>query len=370
MFTASATRNRQGAAVGVVVKCALLQNFVSVTKITDRIIHALFKGKPETRVVSCYSPTNVSDEKDVAEFYESLNQTVLHIPLHTCLVIGGDFNTQVSNCFSYHSNTNRDGQLILDCIHEHNLLMTNTPFCKPKSRLWTFRAPNKFKSQIDFILCQKRWRNSIMDSQAHSSSDSIGSDHRIVCAKLSLSVTTKKHPPKSRLNWDAITTNRVAASRIENQISSDWEALERTQINSYKVYVEICNKAGSATLPPRVAFKTSVCHTNEVNAVRKVVISAQPEKVSTAQTTLRQTYDETQEKHYYDILRAFDSCESTNALHNAWKLVKQLSGKKPKTIFTEGGAGCLDAWKTYFKQLLSSDNTRTPIQKEMRPDYS
>ena len=117
MFTASATHNRQGAAVGgvgVVVKCALLQNLVSVTKITDRIIHAPFKGNPKTHVISCYSPTNVSDEKDVAEFYESLNQTVLHIPPHACLVIGGDFNAHVSNGFSYHSNTNRNGQLLLD----------------------------------------------------------------------------------------------------------------------------------------------------------------------------------------------------------------------------------------------------------------
>ena len=55
-FTASATRNRQGAAVGGVggvVKCALLQNLVLVTKITDRIILALFKGNPKTRVISC-----------------------------------------------------------------------------------------------------------------------------------------------------------------------------------------------------------------------------------------------------------------------------------------------------------------------------
>ena len=133
--------------------------------------------------------------------------------------------------------------------------------------------------------------------------------------------------------------------------------MERTQTNSYKD-VDICNKAGSAILPPRVAFKTSVRHTNEVNAARKVVIGAQPETVSTAQTTLRNTYDETQGKHYHDILRAFDSCESTNDLHNAWKLVKQLSGKKSKTIFIQG-EDRLDAWKTYFKQLLSSDNTRT-----------
>ena len=44
MSTASSTRDRQGAAVGrvgVVEKCELLQNLVSVTKITDRIIHAV-----------------------------------------------------------------------------------------------------------------------------------------------------------------------------------------------------------------------------------------------------------------------------------------------------------------------------------------
>ena len=82
----------------------------------------------------------------------------------------------------------------------------------------------------------------------------------------------------------------------------------------------------------------------EVNAARKVVISAQPERISPAQTTLRNTYDETQEKHYHDILRAFDSCESTNASHNAWKLVKQLSGNKlKKHLHTRGRSfGCLE----------------------------
>ena len=65
-----------------------------------------------------------------------------------------------------------------------------------------------------------------------------------------------------------------------------------------------------------------------------------------------------QEKHYHDILRAFDSCESTNVLYNAWKLVKQLSGNKSKTVFIQE-EDRLDAWKTYFKQLLSPDNPRT-----------
>ena len=87
MFTASATRNRQGAAVGgvgVVVKCALLQNLVSVTKITDRIIHALFKGNPKAHVISCYSPTNVVMKKTLQSSTKALTRqyyTSLHMPV-------------------------------------------------------------------------------------------------------------------------------------------------------------------------------------------------------------------------------------------------------------------------------------------------
>ena len=55
-----------------------------------------------------------------------------------------------------------------------------------------------------------------MDSQAHSSYNPIGSDHRIVCAKLRLSVRAKKHSSKPDLTMQSQRINR-----IENQISFD-----------------------------------------------------------------------------------------------------------------------------------------------------
>ena len=78
------------------------------------------------------------------------------------------------------------------------------------------------------------------------------------------------NPTRTRLNWDAITTNQDVASRIDTQISTDWESLERNQTNSYMDYVDICNTAGSDILPPREAFRISVRHMNEVNAVHRL----------------------------------------------------------------------------------------------------
>ncbi|XP_038055814.1 craniofacial development protein 2-like [Patiria miniata] len=191
IFTSSATRNRQGAAVGgvaITVQTSLLPLLTSISKINDRIMLAIFKGNPKTYVVSCYSPTNTSDEASITGFYEFLNDTIASIPLHALLVIGGDFNAHVARQFSYHSTTNRNGQLLSDFVNCNNLLITNTLFQKSSKKLWTHRSPNKYLSQIDFILCRKRWRNSILDSLAYSTSDPTGSDHRIVCAKIRLSL--------------------------------------------------------------------------------------------------------------------------------------------------------------------------------------
>ena len=58
MFTASATSNRQGAAIGVVrvvLTSPLIQNLVSITKTTYRTVHALLKGNLKKHVISCHS---------------------------------------------------------------------------------------------------------------------------------------------------------------------------------------------------------------------------------------------------------------------------------------------------------------------------
>ena len=82
MFTASATHNWQDVAVGgvgVVVKYSLLQNLVSITKITDRITHALFKGTLKLISYHAIPRKNVSDETDVEELYENVNHIFPHV---------------------------------------------------------------------------------------------------------------------------------------------------------------------------------------------------------------------------------------------------------------------------------------------------
>ena len=47
--------------------------FNKCEKMSLRIITANFNGNPIMTVISCYSPTNVSDEADVTEFYNNMS---------------------------------------------------------------------------------------------------------------------------------------------------------------------------------------------------------------------------------------------------------------------------------------------------------
>ena len=44
---------------------------------------AMFNGNPSATIISCYSPTNVSEETDLIAFYNELSSFVRSIPKHS-----------------------------------------------------------------------------------------------------------------------------------------------------------------------------------------------------------------------------------------------------------------------------------------------
>ena len=51
---------------------------------------ATFNGNPRAIIISCYSPSNVSEETELVTFYDELSSLVRSIPKHNMLVISGD----------------------------------------------------------------------------------------------------------------------------------------------------------------------------------------------------------------------------------------------------------------------------------------
>jgi hypothetical protein len=79
---------------------------------SDRIMSVSFTGDVCTHIVTCHSPTNVSTDLEVEQFYAELATCVQSFPPHDIVVIAGDLNAHLGkdtcNTNAYYSTT---GQL-------------------------------------------------------------------------------------------------------------------------------------------------------------------------------------------------------------------------------------------------------------------
>ena len=195
LATVSAWKNSVNTAVGgvgLLIGPRALKTQNSIEKIQPRMMAATFNGNPRATIISCYSPTNVSEENELVTFYDELSSLVRSIPKHIVLVIGGDMNAQIgkngNNKYSLHNTSNRNGQHLTDFMIENRLACLNTNYQKTEGKLWTYTYTNNSKAQIDYVLINKKWKNSAMNSEAYSSFEGVPSDHRIVTAKIRLSL--------------------------------------------------------------------------------------------------------------------------------------------------------------------------------------
>ena len=112
--------------VGMLIGPRALKSLKSIEKIQAPMMVAMFTGNPSATIISFYSPTNVSKEKDLITFYNELSSLVRCIPKHNVLIIGGDMidqiNKNVNNKFSLHNSSNRNGEHLTDLTLENRLV--------------------------------------------------------------------------------------------------------------------------------------------------------------------------------------------------------------------------------------------------------
>ena len=82
-------------------------------------------------------------------------------------------------------------------LTENTLVIANTLFQQHKRRLYTWTRPDgQYRNQIDYILCNPRWRSSVQSTTTRPGAD-CGSDHEILIVKFRLEL--KKAAKTTRL---------------------------------------------------------------------------------------------------------------------------------------------------------------------------
>ena len=114
------------------------------------------------------------------------------IPKHNMLIIGGDMNAQIgkngNNKYSLHNTSNRNGQHLTDFM---------------------------------------KWKNSALNCEAYSSFEGVSTDHRIVTAKIRLSLrkNAKRTATTKHYDW-ALLNNKDIRDKYVLELRNRFETLQ------------------------------------------------------------------------------------------------------------------------------------------------
>ena len=393
LITSSATNNSCYASVGgvgILISSDAYKTCISIEKISDRIVIMALNGNPLTTIINCYSPTNASSEEDVSEFYKELTTVVSAVPAHNMLFICGDFNAKLGTgnaLFSYHTETNRNGDLLNEFANQFHLTAANTNFQKKSSKLWSFTYPGGVHAQLDCILVRRKWQRSIKDCQAYNSFENVGSDHRIVSCKCKMSYWSTKPPPKDpmkSIDWKRVIGDGNLRHDFAVAVHNRYQLLldeipDRNPSNEYDALITANREVSLNTLPKRPKLSpmgnkyTTCSSTPDIQQCREKLKAASITNRTSPTTNTRKQLQEAKEEpdEMYKLKLESLIREKTMTLEKeheqkkhsrSWKTLREITNKKAIPLTRLKGANSkerLDKWFQHFKNLLGTPEIDT-----------
>ena len=116
----------------------------------NRMISLRFQGKPfKITVIQAYAPTSNTEEAEVEQFYDDLQDLLELTPKKDVLFIIGDWNTKVGSQETPGVTgkfalgvQNEAGQRLIEFCQGSTLVIASTLFQQHKRRLYTWTSPD------------------------------------------------------------------------------------------------------------------------------------------------------------------------------------------------------------------------------------
>ena len=389
LVTSSADRNAQQAAVrgvGLLLSKHARDALASVEKVSPRIIRADFTGNPTTTTIAAYSPTlpcgNASDKKEqeeaVQQFYQCLEDAIRRVPPHNLLIVLGDMNARLGTDivkYSYHQETNYNGQRLFDLAEATDLVIGNTSFRKRHGKLMThLNSANGTKSQLDYIMIRRKWRGCLQNVEAYSSFSSVGSDHRVVAASVKLRLRANmKQSRKVRFYWTALSQETDLQARYSVEIRNRYEGLKSESgediSSQYDCLVKANLETAANILPKKKRDrKLLASEDSRVSAARTELQKASEEhnslcnqqtsdSLQSAKAKLDRAYLEANQDYLQKKMDDIKKERKGNNTSSPWKTINDITGRKGAKEGQVKGRSQqerLNNWYQAFKNLLGN----------------
>jgi exonuclease III len=348
LVTTSAWRSANNASsggVGFLFSDRIMKVLSDIKPINNRILQVNISGNPCTSIVVNYAPVEGDDAAE--EHFQKLSDIVNGIPKHNLVIELGDFNAHLGEehaRYTYHQSTNTNGKFLLEHALECDMLINNTRFEKKKGKLWTLISDlSGRKSRIDYILVNKKWKNSVKNVEPYNSFSSLGSDHRLLTARIKQSLRMTKNPPrKKNFDWSTLRNTEIqtmytitvknrfaelglesdcSTVKYENFIQANKEAAEALIVQKKR------NKQKRASGDPRV----QTARTNVQTAFSDYQVKSSDEnqcKLQTEKMNLSNVYDTIMEEDLTEMIKQVEEADAKSRHGESWRLINNISGRK------------------------------------------
>ena len=362
--------------VGFIVNKELAKSVLGYNPVNDRIILLRIQGRPlNITIVQVYAPTSAAEEKEKEEFYHQLDQVLTTISSKDITMVMGDFNAKVGKgledgIVGPHGlgKRNEEGDRLVQFCISKKLLVSNTCYQQPNRRLYTWTSPDKqHRNQIDYILCQERWRNSLLNVKTLPGAD-CGTDHELLVAKMRVRLKVKKkgHVP---IRYDLDNIPDAYAVNVKNR----FKALEMEEKDPEQMWTEISGvmkEEANSNIPPRPKrhrtpwLKEETIVIAEKRRAAKAKGDAQAQKNYQAQFQKNARRDK---RNYLEAeCRKIEGKNQQGKTRDMFRKIMEVTGsfsprmnviKNAKGIELIEGEKIKEGWREYVEKLYKRDPT-------------
>jgi len=252
-------------------------------------------------------------------------------------------------------------------------------FKKRKGKLWTFEDPKSNRYQLDYILVNSKWKNSVLNSEAYSSFESVGSDHRIVTVNIRLSLRVTKPPAsKKRHDWMQLRYNPDVRAKFSIELRNRFNELHdesSSATSQFDALVKAKDHAASEALPllQKCHHTKHASHPSIVERRKKVDQLTHKYKVNKsriirrrlqeAKNELSQEYSRREEETLQSNIAEADIDFQENNTARAWKVINKITNRKSTPSGKLKGKSPEERnkqWFDHFQKLLGTPDDSEP----------
>lgn len=365
--------------VGIICSSEISRCVLGYNPVSDRIISIRIQGKPiNISIIMVYAPTSAAEIEELEDFYDKVQEVLDEIPKGDILYILGDWNAKVGKQptqsvtgeFGLGERNDR-GEYLIDFCVSNNLAVMNTFFKMHKRRLFTWTSPDKnTKNQIDYVICQQRWKSSICRVSTRPGAD-CGSDHNLLVAEVKVklkSIQQTKRKIKFDLGKIAPEYNVEIKNRFEVLSRLDEDNVENYWESIKSAVTEVAEKHISKQVKKKKTHWLSKEALNIADERRRMKHAGNDAYYSTLNSAFQKQARKDKQKFIEDTCTRLEILQQGGKTRDFYKEIKQLTGifdPRCGAVYSQNGKVCADVnsvkyrWKEYTENLYSRDSTMT-----------